>query len=471
MQSVDRERGAKKELKHADAKIKVLREDVARLKGTVGQVRAQCANDVRKREGEVRRLQRHLEGKRGMSGVGAVGVVVVQPGEGWKKRGWGGTMAGTFNGNGNMSGWAGQAQSGGLAAETNAHLTQLSRSLGEENDALADLLQGTITTLQHLQGLPSSDSEGHCSASQQGAANDPDITTLTTTSSQAAAEHDPNIFLAPLKPSLSSLSNNIQHTLTHLRHLLTSPSFVAVEELEARDDEIARLREGWDKMESRWREALGLMNEWRMRMDQGGERTINVEDIKKGLGLGKEEIVLPAPTRSPEVMGMGRRTRARVSEGESFLSDGTEISVLPRQRGSSEGDSQDAEEGESTPGPVPEAFPSTRVEQNRSKPKTSPKLGIGLLPPPTAAKPVLQPTTGNARKQNAHAFTNARLFGTGLVKGNSPQAKLLVENLRSDDDDNSSIDELALLDALPSPVKRRRVISVVSIPQTQQRGK
>jgi hypothetical protein len=90
-----------------------------------------------------------------------------------------------------------------------------------------------------------------------------------------------------LPTSYESLSADMDHVLENLRAILTNPNFVPIEEVAVREEEIQKLRAGWDKMELKWREAILMMDGWRNRMANGGD-SINLDDIKKGLGLGKE---------------------------------------------------------------------------------------------------------------------------------------------------------------------------------------
>lgn len=68
-----------------------------------------------------------------------------------------------------------------------------------------------------------------------------------------------------------------------LRKILTNPNFVSVDEVEIRDDEIVRLRQGWEHMEKRWVDVLTMMDGWRRRMDTG--ETLRLEDLQQGMGL------------------------------------------------------------------------------------------------------------------------------------------------------------------------------------------
>ena len=428
-QALTGEKATRAALGKSDGRNKVLREETARLKVNVGQIRAQCANDVRKREGEIRRLQKHLEGKRGKEGP--VGVTVVQPGGHCLKIG----------SNGFSNGYATDsdeyvADGGPLRAEANGYLTQLAQALGEENEGYNELLRDTVNTLRHLQGLPESNTELHRSERN---ADDPDATIMTTAT--AEGEADPNIALSN-PPTLPLLASSLNFALSHLRNLLTNPSFVPLEEVEVRDEEISRLREGWDKMEARWREAIGLMNEWRQRMSSGD--TVKLEDLRKGLVLGNEEIIAPPSVVRRERTGSGR------GQDESFISEATDASVLlvPYH-------DQTHEDEEDTPKQKNEKDSSGQaVKATTATKKPSPKLGIGLLPAPQ----ILQATTGNARK--IMRTSPSKCQQGSILKANSPQVRAMIESLDSD----GGFDELALLETLPGPMKKRRISNVCADP-------
>ena len=229
---------------------------MVRLKGTVAQIRAQCATDVRRRDGEIQRLKRHLEGRRGRDGNGGqVGVVIVTPGmsKGLQGRRKGETEADL------------ESPAYSLKQETTEFLTQLSQGLSDENDALIGLVRGTLATLRSLQGL---------SGSGQGPEIYGSLEDMDTANSMMGGP-----------PSYETLATNTDEVLEHLRGLLTNPSYVPLEEVEIREDEIQRLREGWEKMAARWQEAVALMDGWKKRMVDTGD-TINLDDLKMGLNLG-----------------------------------------------------------------------------------------------------------------------------------------------------------------------------------------
>ena len=264
--SVAQERTARSKLRNAESRSRILQEDMGRLKSSVTQIRSQCANDVRKRDAEIKRLKRHLEGRRSREGnSGQVGVVVITPG------------VSKANGGSGTTHVASDAQDPilSLQEETTQFLTHLSRSLNQENEALIRLARSTLTTLRRLQCLRESPNDN------------PD---LESHSSNAVANSDSNVIVA-LSPSYEKLALDTDEVLEHLTSLLTNPSFVPLEDLEAREDEIVRLRQGWEKMEARWIEAVAMMDGWRKRMVETGD-TINLEDLRQGLILG-EEIMQP----------------------------------------------------------------------------------------------------------------------------------------------------------------------------------
>ena len=252
------ERAARATLRSAETRNRALREEIARLKGSVAQIRAQCANDLRRRDGEIQRMKRHLEGRRGRDGNGGqVGVVVVTPGLNKGTQG---------NRNGDVATDV-ESPAYSLKQETTEFLTQLSQELSDENDALIGLVKGTLVTLRSLQGLPGSGPGSNLIGSME------------------ENEGVGGVLGSPLP--YEALATSTDEVLEHLRGLLTNPSFVPLEEVEIREEEIHRLREGWEKMAARWKEAMALLDGWKKRMIDTGD-TINLDDLKMGIDLGAE---------------------------------------------------------------------------------------------------------------------------------------------------------------------------------------
>jgi hypothetical protein len=217
---------------------------MARLKNLVAQTRNQCANEVRKRERTIEGLKRHVgEGGRARGSGKAVGVATVT------------VVAGV---GGEEKAVAGQDNSGDydLRGETNEFLTELARSLSEENENLGGLLRRTAETLKSLSGWE---------ADQNAQGQDEQLVKVTEEGYEAVA-------------------SEMDAVIEHLRTLLTNPSFVPLEEVEMREEEIHRLREGWERMEARWKDAVAMMDGWRKRMMRGGQ-TVNLEELRMGLRL------------------------------------------------------------------------------------------------------------------------------------------------------------------------------------------
>ena len=379
--SLAQERAAKASLRTADNRNRALKEDMAKLKLSVTQIRSQCANDIRKRDSEIKRLKRHLEGRRGRDGTsGQVGVMVITPGAHKSQPSSlpANPAAGTEN----------PAYS--LKQETNAFLTALTQSLADENDALTSLIQTTLSTLRHLQGLPSSDDP-----SAGSAPGNPNVTLLTP-------------------PSYEILEADTTAVLSHLRSILTNPSFVPLEEVEIREDEIRRLHAGWEKMEARWRGAVAMMDGWRKRMVETGD-TINLEDLRRGLTLDEEV----APSSSNQ--GDDSIDAAEAADG-SLVSGGNQS--LDSERDA------DEEEREDTPSPqLKHPVPAAR------------EIGVGLFP----ALNILRPFSGNARRPPSPCKQ-------------SPQQDLPVPFPASEVDQLETFDSLSLeYDSTPSKKKVKPV--------------
>jgi hypothetical protein len=252
------ERSLKSNLSSAEATIRGFKEQIQRMKSTVQQVRAQCANDIRKRDLEMQKLKSHLdERRRGKREGLTVTTININPAADRSRLGAsGGDRV-------NDPGYS-------LKQETTDFLTELCQNLSDENDTLIELARSTVHTLKDLQGIPQHD-HGKNENEQAG----------------MAASVGPNKSSGPvtsLPTSCEELSVHMETVLDHLRTLLTNPSFVPLEEVEMRDEEIKRLREGWVKMESRWKQAVTMMGGWQRRLADGGD-SIRAEELKRGMNL------------------------------------------------------------------------------------------------------------------------------------------------------------------------------------------
>lgn len=264
------EQAARKALHTAEAAARKLRAEMQRLKTMVEQVRTTCATDIRKRDKELQRLKGHLASQQRGNKTGLVGASIsIQPGSPGL----------------NIGGPSSALDSGPdaddpaytLRHETTEFLTQLSRSLSDENDSLLGLVRNTLATLRELQGMSDQSPE----RPDRPAVAEVDV--LSTTGQDATSQHD---MLRASSTDYETLATDMDTVLDNLKNLLTNPNFVAVDEVELREEEILRLRAGWEKMEERMREAFTLMDSWRRRMTNGG--TINLDELQMGLSFGLE---------------------------------------------------------------------------------------------------------------------------------------------------------------------------------------
>jgi len=243
------ERAMRLQLKSAEQANRVLKEEMARMKILVQQTRSQCAVEVRKRERTLEGLKKHVGDGRVRGGGKVVGsreiTVVAGVGEVDERAG--------------AMGSVGVGEDGyDLRSETNEFLTELARGLSEENEHLAALARRTVETLRTLSGWE----KEHHGSTREG-------------------QQD---MIVQAESGYDNLAQETEAVLEHVRTLLTNPSFVPLEEVEIREEEIIRLREGWERMENRWRDAVSMMDGWRKRMARSGQ-TVNLEELKMGLML------------------------------------------------------------------------------------------------------------------------------------------------------------------------------------------
>jgi hypothetical protein len=223
------ERALKMQLKSAEQAARGLKEEMGRMRILVGQTRTQCANEVRKRERVIEGLKKHVgEGGRARGSGKLVGVAIIN------------VVAGVGGEEGLRRAVAPDESGYDLRMETNEFLTELAKGLSEENENLGGLVRRTVDTLTAISGWERPNE-------QEGG------------------------MVVQMDTNYENLAADLDGVIEHLRTLLTNPSFVPLEEVEIREDEIIRLREGWERMEGRWREAVQMMDGWRKRMAKSGQ--------------------------------------------------------------------------------------------------------------------------------------------------------------------------------------------------------
>lgn len=250
-----RERTFKANVSSVDATIRGLKEQVQRMRNTVQQVRAQCANDVRKRDLEMQKLRSYLaerqRGKRDGMGVTTINISSTVDRESKSK---------------SMTGGEGVNDPGySLRQETTEFLTELCQNLSDENDELITIARNSIQTLKDLQGMPCEEETGQTNAAM-------------SVGSQQFSQSP----VQALPTSCEELNLQMNMVLDELRTLLTNPSFVPLEEVELRDEEIKRLRGSWEKMENKWKQALWMMDGWNKRLSDGGD-LMRIDELQMGL--------------------------------------------------------------------------------------------------------------------------------------------------------------------------------------------
>ncbi|KAI7537102.1 hypothetical protein KC317_g18195, partial [Hortaea werneckii] len=319
------QRAAESEAKKVEKSIKSLQDQAAKLKTTLAQVKTQCTNDIRKRDLELNRLKAHLQGQQR-------GNKVVPPSAGLV----GGGIRGNRDGHQEQRELEDPAYS--LKQETTEFLTQLSQGLSEENDQLISIIRDGVGDMRELLGL------------QPYQHRMPDSAIGSLGSNASSNKH-----AAPASlNSYEILAADMQDCLAHLKPILSNPNFVTVEEVEIREEEIARLRQGWEHMEKRWRDVLLMMEGWRRRMDTG--ETINLDDLTRGLGL-------VSPVRPPHIAN--RRIDDREEPEQSLLGaneeeeDASEIQLpdsdpaYPEQQDETMMQDADGQQDNNSPPPPP----------------------------------------------------------------------------------------------------------------------
>ncbi|KAL8392243.1 hypothetical protein RB595_002440 [Gaeumannomyces hyphopodioides] len=235
------------QLAHAEASVQKLKEEAVRTRSAVAQTRAACAKEVRKRDLQIDTLKKAVgdAGRaRGERKAQAITTITVT-----------GDACATTGDAGRPGPGATTDDVYDLRLESSSFLAELAQGLSTENEELKTLIHKVQSMLQDMSGYQSGTTDS--------------VQTDVPLSCTAGVEE---------------VGAEMDAILLHLRTILTNPSFVPIEEVVVREDEIHRLREGWEKMESRWKDAMLLLETWRRRVGDGG-RAVNVQEINMGLRL------------------------------------------------------------------------------------------------------------------------------------------------------------------------------------------
>lgn len=239
-----------------------LKDELARTKGLVAQVRTACATEVRRRDRQIESLKKQVgeagraRGTRNSSGVVSITVTGDVGSESRRSLTRGGSI---------------EDEDYSLRTETNSFLASLAQNLSEENETLLNVVRQAKDRLCEMSGWNSEEKK-----------EDAEV----------------------VKPQgWQEMASELGAVMEHLRTILTNPSFVPIEEVMVREEEIDRLKAGWIKMESRWEDAVHLMDGWRKRMAKTG-KPIGEEDLKMGLHLSPVRVSNVEETRTGREPGL-----------------------------------------------------------------------------------------------------------------------------------------------------------------------
>ena len=245
------QRTLKEAARKAEAQAKELKDQMLKMKSTLDQVRAKCLSDVRKRDVELDKLKTHLanmqRGKKDASGM-KINAINFQPEVKGREQRNGRDVTHTE--------W-------GLEKETNDLLAALLNETSDENVSLRRIVVDTMDTLKDLTDL-----EQLCENAKDEEEDGIGIPGQYRKSRREAAEAAKDPSLVPV----DKLREQMDLILQHCQSILKDPSFVPIEEVQLRDEEIIKLRAGWEKMANRWKEAVTMMDNWRRhRLDEGAD--------------------------------------------------------------------------------------------------------------------------------------------------------------------------------------------------------
>lgn len=360
------ERALKAGVRKAETAAKEMKEQMLKMKSTLDQVRAKCLGDVRKRDLELEKLKGHVaQMQRGQRGANPGPKVVASA----KQESISGRGAQDVN----SAEWS-------LEKESNDFLAALVNETSGENVVLRNILTEALETLREITGVEDSDQ-----AKDETELDGIGIPGQYRKSRQKAAQKEQELALV----SCETIAKEINAALDHCRSILKDPSFVPIEEVQVREMEINKLRDGWEKMASRWKEAVTMMETWRQNMLAGSPEKIDMSELSH-LDFGKSVAVLPN----------GQPVLSREEIYSSILMDSSRIEIPEEAKEDPEVDHQKRTHDEflansNVPRLLPENDESFHPDDEPSPKRLaiSPKRGL-RLPRPTAG---LMETDGNTK--------------------------------------------------------------------------
>ncbi|KIW69854.1 hypothetical protein PV04_02177 [Phialophora macrospora] len=449
------ERALKAHMRKADAQAKELKEQMLKMKSTLDQVRAKCLSDVRKRDAELDRLKAHLAGmQRGKKESSGMKINTIN----WEPE---------TRGRERRNGQAVDRSEWSLEQESNDFLAALVNEMSTENVSLRRIITDTAEILRDLTGL-----EG-----EQSSAADPEDDVeedgigipgqyrkcrqkAARTQQQAQAEVE-----AENLTSCNELAQQMTGILEHCRSILKDPSFVPIEEVQIRDEEIVKLRVGWEKMATRWKEAVTMMDNWRDRVTETGQ-AFSKEDLSR-LEFGKSVALLP---NGQPVFGQDEELssilyeNSRLEEAseeedqdQQLLADNQGGVQYPKLPHNANTDTQFHHQDLDVP-PVEERSPKRRASLAR-------KAGVNLGKPIRPLQPVdlnglnRSPSHGLALTSTESSSTQSARSGPG-----SSDSAIEMDGDRADenDDDDVWLDENLTKSRIPRKMKRREPAMSIS---------
>ncbi|KAK9368750.1 Afadin and alpha-actinin-binding-domain-containing protein [Lipomyces kononenkoae] len=207
-----------------------LQDDIARQKNMLQQIRAQEANERRKRDQQILRMKEKagFEIRRAKSVSTITGKL---SGSSWSSERYMGSSQ-------SMRAFSENPDSGSIFREQASNvIPAVIQELTDENARLIALIRETALTLNLFTGEKSVD------------------------------DNEFDSVLQYLPTTFPELSIEINNSLVSLREILHEPKYVAIEDVHQREQEIERLKKQLDSMTTNWKDAIQTMDEWNQYMD------------------------------------------------------------------------------------------------------------------------------------------------------------------------------------------------------------